>query len=135
MRIFIADPSTWFLTQLQRLFRNTHVSNTCYAATLSIDALRLFNASPAHQTTCLVQPCDIAVKLTLEQCTSGNKYKLTCPAPAFHNTRVLMKQILRFVQQHEVRMDVIVFPALGERTAVTAQAMHNAIVDVLIKEG
>ena len=134
MRVFIADTSVWFLTQLQRLFCDTRVNNECYAATCALDAQRLFRGSPAHQTTCLVQPCDAAVKLTLEQCTSS-KYKLICPAPAFHNTRVLMKQILRFVQQQDVHMDVLVFPALGERSALTARAMHGAIVDVLmIKE-
>lgn len=133
MRIFIADTTTWFLMHLQRLFRDTRVDHTCYAATLRLDPHRFFHASPAHHTTCLVEPCDAAFKLSLEQCTSA-KYKLTCPTPAFNNTRVLMKQILRFMQQQDVRMDVIVFPALGERNAVTAHAMHDAIVDVMIKE-
>lgn len=132
MRIFIADTSMWFLSQLQQLFRHTRVDHTCYAATFPLEASKLFRASPVLHTTCLVQPCEKANKLSLQPFSTA-KYMLTCPAPAFNNTRVLMKTILRFLLQQDVRVDVIVVPALGEQNAQTAYAMHGAIVDVMIK--
>lgn len=131
MRIFIADTSGGFLTQLQRMFRYTPVDHNCYAAVLSLDANRFFDCATTCHTTCLVKPCNNAAKLTLEKCGTA-KYKLTCPTATCSNTRVLTKQILRFLQQQDVIIDVVVFPPLGDRTHNTADAMHRAIVDVWI---
>lgn len=130
MRIFIADTSVWFLIQMQRMFRSTPVDHTYYAATLALEPHRFFQASSSQQNMCLVTPCDTAAKLTLEQCTES-KYKLTCPTPTCSNTRVLVKQILRFIKQQDVAIDVIVLPPMGERTLVTAHAMYCGITDVL----
>ena len=131
MRIYIADVNSPFLHHLRQVFRHTAMKNNLYPVVMPMQPERVFRAVGELHLTCLVQPNEQSAQLVLTRESTGN-YRLTCPLATSVNTRILMKQVLRFLYNQPRPFDVIILPCMGEPSVKTAKAMQNAFVDSII---
>lgn len=133
MRCIIADDDACFQHWLKRSFRYTPASAQQYVVMLPMHAERVLRGVPSKCVSCLVVPTQSDAKLRLEAQVVGAhpQFKLFCPDAGHHNTRQLVKAVVRYAQQHVEALDFLVLPRMGPGDASTAYKMHAGFVDAL----
>ncbi len=135
MRCIFADPNPVFLHWLRRYFRSTPVALTFYPLIVPAHPEVAWAALPRSSVAWLVVPGENESQLRLEQGVEGARCRLHCPAASAHNTRQLVRAVLKYVRLHGEQVEFVVFPCLAATaSSLAAQDTHAGYVDATMKK-